>query len=208
MNTIVSGMKRFFGRFRAEQRGSVAIEAVILVPVMVWAYLAMFTIFDSYRQYTTQQKAAYTVSDLISRQITPVDAGLVDGLHSLFESLSRSVGETGLRVTVVQFNLILQEYQVVWSRTRGGMVGLSSEDVADWSDRLPVLVDGEQLVIVETSADFAPIFDVGLTAQTIRNFVFTRPRYAGQLCFDDHALGEICDMPGPAATPVSDDEQA
>ncbi|WP_227271513.1 TadE/TadG family type IV pilus assembly protein [Roseobacter weihaiensis] len=185
-----------------------AIEAVILVPVMIWGYLAMFTIFDSYRQYTTQQKAAYTVSDLISRQWAPIDAGLIDGTHTLFEGLTRAVGETGMRVTVVQYNDILEEYQVVWSRTRGGMVGLSSEDVASWSDRLPDLVDQEQLILVETTAAFSPVFSVGLGARTINNFVFTRPRYTGQVCFDDNALGEVCDMPGPVVPPVSDDEQA
>lgn len=189
--------------FREDQAGSVAIEAVILVPIMVWGYLAMFTIFDSYRQYTTQQKAVYTISDLISRQWEPLDAALIDGAHDLFESLTRSPQETGMRVTVAKYDLTLQEYQVIWSRTRGGMVGLESQDIADWTHRLPVMPQGDQIIIVESSSAFIPVFNIGLPNQTINNFVFTRPRYAKQVCFVD-----VCDLPGATPPETSVDEQA
>ncbi|MEM9578790.1 MAG: hypothetical protein AAF999_17475 [Pseudomonadota bacterium] len=189
--------------FKDDQRGSVAIEAVILVPILIWAYLAMFTIFDSFRQYTAQQKAAYTISDLISRQWNPLDAAFIDGVHDLFENLSRSPQETGLRVTIAKYDLNLQEYQVVWSRTRGGMIGLQSQDIADWTHRLPVMPQDDQIIIVETSSAFVPVFNIGLSNQTINNFVFTRPRYTKQVCFD-----EVCDLPGPPPPVATGDEQA
>ncbi|MEP1614624.1 MAG: hypothetical protein ABJL72_22225 [Roseobacter sp.] len=190
-------------KFQDDESGSVAIETVIILPIMVWAYLTMFTIFDSYRQYTTQQKAIYTISDLISRQATPMDASFIDGAHSLFVSLSRTIGVPGLRVTVAKYDFTALEYQVVWSRTRGGMIGLQSQDVASWSDRLPELAEDDQIIIVETSAAFAPVFNVGLSAQTINNFVFTRPRYVPQVCFET-----ICDLPSPVRPEQSEQEQA
>ncbi len=198
-----NGMTKHLKFFRDDQKGSVAIEAVILVPIMIWAYLAMFTIFDSYRQYTAQQKAVYTISDLISRQATPMDAAFIDGAHDLFESLSRSPQETGLRVTVAKYDLTLQEYQVIWSRTRGGMIGLQSQDIANWTNRLPVMPQDDQIIIVETSSAFTPVFNIGLSNQTINNFVFTRPRYAKQVCF-----GQVCDLPGAPPPVSSGDEQA
>ena len=184
-----------------------AIEAVIILPIMIWAYLAMFTIFDTYRQYTSQQKAAYTISDLISRQATPLDADFIDGTHDLFETLTRANGQTGLRVTVARFDLTLNAYQVVWSRTRGGMIALASADIAGWSNRLPVMPQGDQIVIVETTSRFAPVFDIGLGEQTINNFVFTRPRYAGQVCFYNGS-SEICDVPGAPPPTVTSADQA
>lgn len=190
-------------RFRDEQSGSVAIETVIILPIMIWAYLTMFTIFDSYRQYTTQQKAVYTISDLISRQATPMDADFLDGTHTLFEALTRTVGVPGMRVTVAKFDFTANEYQVVWSRTRGGMIGLQSADVADWTNRLPVLAQDDQIIIVETSSAFVPVFDIGLTPQTINNFVFTRPRYAQQVCFDT-----VCDLPATLPEEQSEQDQA
>lgn len=189
--------------FQENQSGSVALEAVIIVPILVWAYLAMFTIFDSYRQYTSQQKAVYTISDLISRQATPMDADFMDGTHELFENLSRSVGVPGMRVTVAKYNFTQLEYEVIWSRTRGGMIALASEDVQGWTNRLPVLAPDDQIIIVETTSRFMPVFNIGLLPQTINNFIFTRPRYAKQVCFD-----EICDLPGSTPIEVSEDEQA
>ncbi len=171
--------------FITSEDGSIAVEAVIMIPLLVWAYLAMFTIFDSYRQYTTQQKAVYTISDLISRQATPLDAEFIDGLHSLFEDLSRTPDGSGLRVTVARYDLANEEYAVVWSRARGSMLSLASADVASWTDRLPVMPQDDQIIIVESTAGFTPLFEVGLSEQTINNFVFTRPRYANQLCYDD-----------------------
>lgn len=188
--TVSSPIKRialWWRRTEREEAGSIAIEAVILIPILVWCYLAMFTIFDTFRQYTTQQKAVYTISDLISRQATPLDADFMDGMHALFESLSRTVGETGMRVTVASYDLVDEEYEVVWSRTRGGMISLQSEDVASWTDRLPVMPQDDQIIIVETTASFEPVFRIGLDTQTINNFVFTRPRYARQMCF-----GAVC----------------
>ena len=201
------GLQSFIKRFKwyvSDQKGNVAIETVIILPVMIWGYLAMFTIFDSYRQYTVQQKAAYTISDLISRQATPLDAPFIDGTYSLFQTLARTTtGVPGLHVTIAKYDLTLQEYQVVWSRTRGGMIGLQSQDIADWTNRLPVLPQDEQVIIVETTSTYDPVFDVGLSQQTINNFVFTRPRYAKQMCF---LL--VCDLPGAEPPVVKEGEAA
>ena len=174
----------FIRDFVTDQKGAIAIETVVMIPIIVWCYLAMFTIFDTFRQYTTQQKAAYTVSDLISRQATPVDADFIDGLHELFNALSRSQAGVAIRVTVAKYDLLNQEYEVVWSQTRGGMIALQSADIANWNDRLPVMPQDDQVIIVESTSDFRPVFAIGLADQTINNFVFTRPRYADQMCFN------------------------
>lgn len=184
-------MTSFVRKLLHREDGSIAIETVIMVPLLVWCYLTMFTIFDTYRQFTTQQKAAYTVSDLLSRQATPLDADFIDGLYELYAHLARTQASAGMRVTLVTYDLLNQQYEVIWSRTRGDMSGLQSEDVANWSTRLPVLANNDQIVIVETTTPFTPVFNVGLEPQTIDNFVFTRPRYAKQLCF-----GTICSNTG------------
>ena len=203
MRNFVQRISLLLHAFRQNQSGNVAIETVIIFPIIVWAYLAMFTIFDLYRQVTTQQKAAYTISDLISRQATPMDASFMDGTHALFQHLSRTNGVPGLRVTVAKYDLVNEEYVVVWSRTRGGMVSLSSQDIANWSNNLPVLPQDDQIIIVETSSSVDPVFRVGLGEQAINNFIFTRPRYAKQVCFEAQ-----CNIVTPAPMPPSDDETA
>lgn len=193
--------------FRDDQKGVIAIETVILIPILIWGYIAMFTIFDTYRQYTTQQKAAYTISDLISRQVTPLDADFIDGAHELFIDLSRSNVVPGVRVTVAKYDFVRAEYAVVWSRTRGGMIGLQSQDVADWTNKLPVVAPKDQIIIVETRSQFTPVFDIGLGNRNIGNFVFTRPRYATQVCYFDGTV-ETCDLPGTDPPEEDDNEQA
>jgi len=198
---------RKFRNFRDDQKGVIAIETVIMIPILIWGYIAMFTMFDTYRQYTTQQKAAYTISDLISRQVTPLDADFIDGSHELFMELSRSDVVPGVRVTVVKYDFINSEYAVIWSRTRGGMIGLQSQDVAEWTDRLPVLAQDDQIVIVETRSTFTPVFNIGLGVRNIGNFVFTRPRYATQVCYFD-GFDETCDLPTAVPPEANDNEQA
>lgn len=194
---------RFVRAFLRDQRANVTIEAAILIPIMVWGYLAMFTFFDAFRQHTTQQKAAYTVSDLISRQFSALDAGFIDGSYMLFQALSRIQEDPGLRVTVATYDNVNSEYAVVWSRTRGVMTPLQSSDIALWSDRLPELPLGEQIIIVETTAGYQPVFNIGLNHREINNFVFTRPRYRKQVCFDD-----ICDLPKPVVPEAGPEESA
>ena len=193
--------------FRDDQKGVIAIETVILIPILIWGYIAMFTIFDTFRQYTTQQKAAYTVADLISRQVTPLDADFLDGSHELFIELSRLNVLPGMRVTVAKYDTVNQEYVVFCSRTRGGIIGLQSADIADWSDKLPELAEKEQVTIVETRSIYTPFFEIGLGDRSIGNFVFTRPRYATQLCYFDGFV-EICDLPTAEPPKEAPNEQA
>lgn len=112
-----------------------------------------------------------------------------------------------MRVTVAKYDTVNQEYVVVWSRTRGGMIGLQSADIADWSDKLPELAEKEQVTIVETRSIYTPFFEIGLGDRSIGNFVFTRPRYATQLCYFDGFV-EICDLPTAEPPKEAPNEQA
>ena len=49
---------------------------------------------------------------------------------------------------------------------------------------LPLMVDEERQILVETRTVYEPPFTVGLSQQTLRTFVFTRPRFAPQVLFD------------------------
>ena len=184
MMTRLSSIRLMLNRFRRSEDGNVAIEAMIILPLVFWAYLGMFSIFDTYRQYTNNQKATYTISDMISRQVSPLDATFVDGARSLFDELTRTITESNLRISVVQYDTASGSYEVVWSQVRGSTFNsLTSADVSGWHDRLPVMPDDDQIIVVETRTLHEPVFDLGLATRNIDNFVFTRPRYAKQLCY-------------------------
>ena len=165
------------GGFLRREDGSVAIETVILLPMLFWAYLSMFSIFDAYRQYSINQKAAYTIGDMISRETAPIGDSYLDGAQDLFDYMTRSDDRATLRVTSVQYNAKKDEYTAVWSKVRGTATPLGPKDVGGWHHRLPVLPDNDHILVVETWLNYDPPFNTGLEDRQIINFVFTRPRY-------------------------------
>jgi hypothetical protein len=180
-------LKLFLNGFRREENGSIAIETVLIIPALFWAYLAMFAIFDSYRQYGMNQKAAYTIADMVSRETTPIDDQYLDGAQEMMRFLTNapSVGEVSIRVSSIRYDADDDLYDLEWSEARGWKPSLSPAQVANWHTRLPVLTDNDRITLVETWVKYDPPFDTGLSDRVVQNFVFTKPRYAPQVLFDD-----------------------
>ncbi|MFG6498718.1 TadE/TadG family type IV pilus assembly protein [Sulfitobacter sp. 1A13191] len=172
-------------RFKGREDGSIAVETVIMLPLMFWAYLAMYSTFDTFRMYNLNQTAAYTVGDAISRETQAIDADYLRGMQQLFEYLTRGTGQTALRVSSIWYDQANDRYHADWSQVRGTVQPLTSDDVRDWHDKLPVMPDNERVTLVETWRDFEPLFKTGLERRDIHNFVFTRPRYAPRTVWSD-----------------------
>jgi hypothetical protein len=170
--------------FLRREDGTIAIEAMIIMPMMFWTFLALFSIFDTYRMYGLNQKASYTIADAVSRETLPIDNDYVDGVHEMFEYLASSQGNTAMRISQVRYDADGDKFYKDWSTTRGNLVALTNADVVDWQDRLPNMVDEERVIIVETVTTFDPPFNTGLEQREIVNFVFTRPRYAPRVCLN------------------------
>lgn len=169
------------GRFARREDGAIALETAIILPAMFFAYLAMFSMFDAYRQHALHQKAAYTLSDMISRETVPMDDDYLDGAHALFDTLTRHEQDSAIRVTVLRYELADTSMTLQWSNARGPASALTAAEVLDWDTRLPMMVDQEHIIVVETWAKYDTPFDVGMGEFDIHNFVFTRPRYAPQV---------------------------
>lgn len=177
-------LKKFYrSDFVRREDGDVAIEAMIILPMLFFVFLSMFSIFDAFRQYSIGQKAAYTVGDMISRETTPINENYIDGAKEVFDFLARASAGSALRVTSVRWNAETEEYTRDWSKTRGWVPPLTNNDVKHWDDRLPVMPDNDSVVIVETWVKYDPPFKTGLENKELRNFIFTRPRYADRVKF-------------------------
>ena len=173
------------GAFAGDTRGSVTIEAVIMLPILVWAYCALFTFFDAYRQTSINEKAASTISDMISRESDPLNDSFLDGTFQMLNFLTRSSAERRMRVSIIRFDQDDNAHRVEWSHVRGTVTALDTGSIGDWSDKLPAMVDQEILILVETWTDYtAPFPIVGLNDRTIQTFVFTRPRDVMQRCWE------------------------
>lgn len=177
--------KRWLTAYRKDESGSIAIETILIIPALFWAYLAMFAIFDAYRQYSINQKAAYTMGDIVSRETTPINGAYINGARKMLAYMTYAdESDTALRVTSVFYNETDDIYEMDWSEARGWVSPLSGNDVKDWHDRLPAMADNDRVTIVETFVKYDPPFNTGLSNREIQNFVFTKPRYAPQVLFD------------------------
>lgn len=180
MNHLTATLKKY----RDEERGSIAIETMILLPALFLVFLSMFAIFHAYRQHAITQKAAYTIGDIISRETTPIDSDYMGGAREMLAYLTATIEtDVAIRITSVKYDAIDDVYERVWSQSRGWLPPLSKEDVAGMANRLPVMPDNDYVVLVETSVEYDPPFKTGLSERRIENFVFTRPRYAPRVCW-------------------------
>ena len=181
------GLKQFLSRFREDSRGTITVEAVITLPLLVWMLAATFEFFEVHRFKSTREKGTYTIADMISRETTELTPAYIDNAQVLFDEISNDKGVNQIRISVVQYDVDADEYKIAWSQVRGtgDLLELQDADVAAAHDTLPTLADGQQVIVVESTADYQPLFTVGLTNDIeINTRVFTAIRFAPQVCYD------------------------
>ncbi len=178
-------IKKRMRSFRDDTTGSVAIEAVIITPVLFTAFLSVIVFFDMYQKNASAEKAAFTISDMLSRETTAVNQDYLDSALDLFTELASSDHPSSLRVSVLTYTKRGNKYRLDWSKSSGGATVLKSGDLAEFTPNVPVLVPGERLIVVETFSTFDPAFNVGLGSQEVSTLVFTRPRFAPKLAWSN-----------------------
>ncbi|MDE4134629.1 pilus assembly protein [Phaeobacter sp. QD34_3] len=171
--------------FSRDSDGSVSIEFAIYAPLLLGVFAAFYTFFDAFRQESVNLKAAYTVSDLISRETTALNNDYIDSMYEMTKLLIRSDSNMSLRVSVIRWDEDDQRYYVDWSAVRGGALEQWTDGtISNVKDDLPNMPDQERVILVETRNQVTPAFRVGLPDLDINNFVFTRPRFAPLVRFE------------------------
>lgn len=173
-----------FTQFLACERGAVATESVIILPILIFFYAGSFVFFDAFRSYNVTIKGAYTVGDILSRQTSTITSDDINGLRDLYAFLTfDDPADTMVRVT--QVRRTAGGYARDWSYATAGGTPLSDADIAPLAFKLPVMSTGERIMVVETFSGYVPAFNVGITAHVWENFVVTRPRFASSLPFQN-----------------------
>lgn len=185
--------------FRCDDKGSIVLESVIVMPFMLWAYVGLFVYWDAFRSVNTVQKAAYTVSDMISREQSTITPAYLTGMDTLMKRLIGQSQNVSMRVTSVycaaelegECNDLGGQNQVHWSVSPGGlMTALTTATLQPLIDQIPAMSDGDFVVIVEVSVGYNPSFNVGLSDLDIRQFIVTRPRFLPRICIQ----GFVCEV--------------
>jgi len=173
------------GRFGRDTEGQLSIEACLMIPLIMWIYVATFTYFETFRADSTNVKAAYAVGDMLSRETEAVGEQYLEGMNTIFAHMTYSRFPTWLRVTSVSFDSIDDKLVLNWSHATGGKTALTAETLAEIVASVPKLNGGDSVIVVETYMRYEPGFRVGLDPFTFRNVVVTRPRFAPQLIWTD-----------------------
>ena len=170
-------------RFCRDERGTVILEMVITLPLLIWAYMAMYVYWDAFRMVNSVQKASYTISDMVSREMLPISTAYIDGLRTTMNYLVREDATVTLRVTSITYSQANSRYEVHWSRSPGNaMPQLTTANLAGMASKIPNMADGDFVVLVESWATYTPLFDVGLDNTEMSQFIITRPRFVPKIC--------------------------
>ncbi|WP_380054234.1 TadE/TadG family type IV pilus assembly protein [Falsihalocynthiibacter sp. SS001] len=165
------------------------IEAVLMFPILAWAFVATFAFFDAYQARSTNLKATFTVADMLSRQLDPVNADYINGLQKMFEFLANTNDQDAwLRVTSLvctedcdkDTRTLLRD----WSYATGGHAGLTNEDVVKYDGQVPLMPVNDRVLMVETNMSYQPVFNVGIDEFEMIEVAVTRSRFVPQLCWE------------------------
>jgi Flp pilus assembly protein TadG len=184
-------LPRFLSRFSRDEAGTVLTEFVIVFPILVWAWIGMYYYWDVYRALNLSQKASFTVADNLSRAVDEVTPNYVDGMAQLLTYLSQADDAVRLRVTSVKWNVTTEKHEVSWSYSPNNKLpALTNATLDAIRSRLPTLVQYETVLVIETEVAYEPPIgitkignlDLGVGAQTFREFIVTRPRFVTKVC--------------------------
>ena len=164
--------------FLRDSQASVSLEAVLVFPLLIWAYFGMFTLFDGYRALSSNIRASYTISELLSRGTDQfVDEAYLAGLNDMLDVLTQSSHRTVLRVTVVQWDENNDSHILQWSESTPGKSGLTEADMATKIEPyMPPMPNGSELIMVETWMAFVPFMNITLEPFYFEALTVIRPR--------------------------------
>ncbi len=181
---LINRLKSRVRAFWADTSGTVTLEFALAMPILFWTFMASYVFFDGYRQSAVNLKAAYTISDLISRETEEINDDYIDSMVTIMEMMTRTPSDVDVRISVIRWDEDDDRYYLDWSENRGFPNELTNNNIADIEAQLPNMPDNERVILVETRNTFVPLFNVGLDDIFLDNFVFTRPRFVSQVVFE------------------------
>lgn len=185
---------RFAQRLRRDETGSMAVEGVLSVLLLMGWMIVALQFFDGYRVKALNTKAAYTIADLLSREKYTVGPTYVEEMKKVFNYVTDARGASWIRVTGIKWNDSQKKFVVLFSHATDGKQAYTTDALQSEAKRIPAMPASDMAIIVETSMNFDPLFGIGDKALEMgrkttsiglgsniwmSNFVVTRPRVPG-----------------------------
>ncbi len=186
--STIRRLESLLRRLRRDERGIAAFETILLMPILMWGYVAMFVMFDAYKVQTDGLRVTYSVADAMSRELDPINQSYLDSMVRVSNFMTRSPQGITQRVSIVCFSDTLDQYRIAWSKTTGpnaaSYAAHQHVDIDQLSDQLPSMPSGDQAILIETFMKYRPLWNIGISEMTFDYFVVTRPRFTNQVRWD------------------------
>ncbi|NEX47778.1 TadE/TadG family type IV pilus assembly protein [Pseudotabrizicola algicola] len=196
MKTPLTLLRHALRRFRRNEDGLASAEMILVLPLYLFCILGTFTFWDAFDVANRSQKASYAVSDLITRKQDNVTEVYVQGMFNTMQYMMGPSLPTRTRITSVFYSQARARYEVLWSRSSVPTIPrLTTETLPTIQSHLPVMYDGDALIVVETTVEFRPILGAvdmiinDIDTGPMRNVVVTRPRFLPKICMQGVACG-------------------
>ncbi len=177
--------RRRAGRWRADERGSVAIESAIIFPVLVLIFLGMVEMCQAFTVKRRVQNVANSTADLVAQSQTVTTSDLND-IASIGAQLMLPFSSTGLTLTITSVAEDTQsKVTVQWSCSWSSLS--SSADctaIGSAYTGLPsgLLNPGQSVIIGRVAYPYTPSIGEFLTGGlTFTASSYYRPRLAASV---------------------------
>ncbi len=192
-------LKRRLVTFLRDEDGLVLVEGLIMLPILIWALVAIFVYWDVFRTINITQKATYSIADLLSRQRDTIPTNFANGLQEVIEFLTPGGHPVKMRITSFECNAPTGakvcnasggSYKLLFSKSPGDKVpSLTQTQIQAWKGtKIPTLNNLESVFVVESTVEFKAQLPmvlagllIGVEDQTFGEFIVTRPRHR-RLC--------------------------
>lgn len=186
-------MRKIWTTFK-DQSAAVSVEFVIIISFYIFTVTTLFTAVDVFLAANKGYKGNAIVSNVSSR-LNEMDANEMDNLFVLFQNAA-SVGEDDawLRLTSVRNNQ--GTFEVNWSVSTAGKTNCLTDDDPKIALFVPNVANGDEVLLLETSLDYTPLFGSTAFGQMTFNQRSTYiPRFVPQMTFPGFNLEEDCTEP-------------
>lgn len=158
-------LKSALRRFGLSEAGSMSVEAAIVFPMIVWAYMATFVYFDAFNAKNAAERANYAMADMLTRQTDDMNQAKLNSLSQVFDFMTNSAEDSWMRVSSVRWSAgggedDEGEYVLEWSAKVNAQNLLTQADLANYIDVLPVLSNGDTVILLETMSTWSAPFRV------------------------------------------------
>ncbi len=193
--TAMRQLRHRFATFLRDEDGLILAESLIMLPLLIWAMVAMFIYWDVFRTINVTQKAAYGIADLLSRQRDTISLNYANGLQNIMDFLTPGGHPVKMRITSIQYVAATGKYKLLFSFSPNSKAGkatpLTETEVQAWKGtKVPTLNDGESVFVLETEVAFKTQMKtvlagllIGVDDGTYGQFIVTRPRHR-RLCLE------------------------